>query len=40
MVNVDQQHKLQKQEQNKTGIVFTAMTWWYRCVNIVDVEKQ
>ena len=36
-VNIDQQHNLQTQTQNKIGSVLTAMT--YRCVNIVRVES-
>jgi len=39
MVNVDQQHYLQRLKQKKQPIL-TAMIWWYLCVNIVEVEKQ
>jgi hypothetical protein len=40
IVNVDEQHNLQRLTQNKTGSVLTTMTLWYNCVTIVDVEKQ
>jgi hypothetical protein len=40
MVNVDQEHNLQRLLQNSTGSLLTAMKYWYRCVTIVDVERQ
>ena len=40
MVNVDQQHNLQRLTQNKTGNVRITVTLWCGCVTIVDVEKQ
>jgi len=40
IANIDQQHDLQSIKQNKTGSVLTAMTYWYCCVFIVDMEKQ
>jgi len=39
MVNVDQQHNLQRQTKNNTGNVLTAMTYWYRYVVNVDVKN-
>jgi hypothetical protein len=39
MVNVDQQRDLQRQNQEKTNNVITALTLWCGCVTIVDVEK-
>ena len=39
MVNVDQQHYLQRLSQNKTSIIRRAMTIWRRYVIIIDVEK-
>lgn len=38
--NVDKQHNLQRQTQNNTGSLLTAITKLYSCVNIVVVEKQ
>jgi len=40
MINVDQQHNLQRQTLKMTGSVHKAMTLWCRCVNTFDVEKQ
>jgi len=40
LVNVDQQHNLQRLTQKIQEVCLTAMTWFYRCVSIVDVEKQ
>ena len=40
MVNAYQPHILQRQTQRKTGNVLISMTYWYRCVTIVGVEKQ
>ena len=40
MVNVYQQHDLQRQKQNKIDNASTALTLWCGCVTTVDVEKQ
>jgi hypothetical protein len=39
MVNVDQQHDLQTQIQNKAGCVLTALEFRWDCVMIINVEK-
>jgi hypothetical protein len=38
-LNVAQQHNLQRQTQKKRGSLLTAMIYWHRSVNIVDVVK-
>jgi hypothetical protein len=40
MVNVDQQHDLQRKMQNKAGYVLTALAFRWVCVTIVNVEKK
>jgi len=39
MVNVDQQHNLQRKTQNKTDSVSITVTFWYVCVTVVDVNS-
>ena len=40
MVNIDQQHNVQRQTQNKTGNVHITVILWWGCLTVVDVEKQ
>ena len=40
MVNVDQQHDLQRQTQNEAVNVRKTVTLLHACVTIVDVGKQ
>jgi hypothetical protein len=40
MVNVDQQHNLQRQSQNKRGKVHKTVIFRCCCVTIIEVYKQ
>jgi hypothetical protein len=40
MVNLDEQHDLPTQTQNKTGKLCITVTLWCGCVTNVDVEKK
>jgi len=40
MVNVDQQHDLQRQTPNQTGTVRITVTLWCGCVTVVDAENE
>jgi hypothetical protein len=40
VVNVDQQHDLQRRRQNQTSNYSRPPTFWCCCVTAIDLEKQ